>query len=204
MRILFLSPVGVIGGAERVLLTAVSGIKRIDPAAVLRVITPADGPLLPSLTAIGAEVEIVPMPAVLTQLGDSQLRSVNRGRGWAKLLGQAIRALPSLFDYLAQLRAAITRFKPDLVHSNGIKMHLLSSFVVPNRIHVVWHLHDFYGLRPMAAWFLRRCRSRVSCAVAISGAVAEDATRVLPGVPVKIVRNAVDLNRFIPGPGENL
>jgi glycosyltransferase involved in cell wall biosynthesis len=154
--------------------------------------------------AIGAEVEVVPMPSVLTQLGDSQLRSVNRGRGRAKLLGQAIRALPSLFDYLAQLRAAINRFKPDLVHSNGIKTHLLSRFVVPNRITVVWHLHDFYCLRPMAAWFLRRCRSRVSRAIAISRAVAEDAARALPGVPVKIVRNAVDLNRFSPGPGEKL
>jgi glycosyltransferase involved in cell wall biosynthesis len=34
--------------------------------------------------------------------------------------------------------------------------------------------------------------------------VAADAAMVLPGVPIKVVMNAVDLNRFSPGPGHNL
>ena len=54
---------------ERVLLTAVSGIKRVDPNAVIRVIAPVDGPLLSALAAIGAEVEIVPMPKAADSIG---------------------------------------------------------------------------------------------------------------------------------------
>jgi glycosyltransferase involved in cell wall biosynthesis len=87
-----------------------------------------------------------------------------------------------------------------VVHSNGIKTHLLSRFAVPRRVPVVWHLHDFYSLRPLAARLLRRSRGHVRAAVAISRAVAEDSARVLPGVPIRTVMNAVDLTRFAPGP----
>jgi glycosyltransferase involved in cell wall biosynthesis len=204
MRILFLSPVGVIGGAERVLLTAIAGLRRADPSAVVRVIAPVDGPLLAAASTAGAEVEIVPMPQLLTQLGDSQLRSVSKWRGRISLIAQAFRALPKAYDYVVQMRAAITRFKPDLVHSNGIKTHLLCRFVVPKKIPVVWHLHDFYGLRPLASFILRRLRGRVRAGIAISQAVAADAAKVLPGVPVRIVRNAIDINRHKPGPGDDL
>jgi glycosyltransferase involved in cell wall biosynthesis len=204
MRVLFLSPVGVIGGAERVLLTAVAGLKRTDPDLAIRVIAPADGPLLPALSTAGAEVEIVPMPSILTRLGDSQLRSVSKWRGRVGLLAQALHSFPKAYDHVVRMRVAVTRFKPDLVHSNGIKTHLLSRFVVPTGIPVVWHLHDFYGLRPMAAWALQRSRSRVRTGIAISRAVAADAAKVLPGVPIKEVMNAIDLSHFCPGPGANL
>jgi glycosyltransferase involved in cell wall biosynthesis len=42
----------------------------------------------------------------------------------------------------------------------------------------------------------------VSAAIAISNAVAIDASAVLPGVRVEVVPNAVDLSRFTPGYGE--
>jgi glycosyltransferase involved in cell wall biosynthesis len=204
MRILFLSPVGVVGGAERVLLTAVAGIRRVEPSAVVRVITPVDGPLLAAISEIGAETEIVPMPSILSRLGDSQLRSGRRLQAFFELLKLSLSAFLQLTDYSSRLRGAIKDFRPDLVHSNGIKTHLLSRFVVPKGIPVVWHLHDFYGLRPLAARFLKRTRSRVRAGIAISKAVAADAAKVLPGVPIKLVMNAVDLNRFCPGPGEDL
>src|SRR5580698_7879742 len=131
MKILFFSPVGVIGGAERVLLTAVSGLRRADTNLLIRVIAPVDGPLLDAVSTAGAEVEIVPMPSIMTRLGDSQLRSASKWRGRAGLLVQAMRALPEAYDYTVRMRAAVTRFKPDLVHSNGIKTHLLSRLVFP-------------------------------------------------------------------------
>jgi len=204
MRALFLSPVGVVGGAERVLLTAVAGLKRAEPAAVVRVVAPADGPLLAAVRDLGAEAEVVPMPAALARLGDSELRSGGRWRRRVALLGRAAWAVPAAGRYLARLRAAVARFGPDLVHSNGIKTHLLSRVVVSRRVPVVWHLHDFVGLRPAAAWLLRRAGGRVREAVAISQAVADDAARVLPGVPITVVPNAVDLMRFCPGPGDDL
>src|SRR5262245_45270557 len=78
MRVLFLNPIGAVGGAERVLLTAVAGVRRADPGGVVRVIAPADGPLLAAARAAGAEVDVAPMPLALGGLGDSRLR----GEGW--------------------------------------------------------------------------------------------------------------------------
>lgn len=201
MRILFLNPIGNIGGAERVLLTAVAGVRKASPGAVIRIISLSDGPLLKDAASLGAEVEVIPSPASVSALGDSQLR----GGGWRKKVALAARVVPASVGGLrlvARLRAAIRRFAPHIVHSNGIKTHLLSRFAVPRSIPVVWHVHDFYSLRPAAARLLRRFDGRVRAAVAISGAVAADAAKVLPGVPVSTVLNAIELDRFSPGPGD--
>lgn len=197
MKLLFLSPVGTIGGAERVLLTAVGGVLRERPRAVVRVITLADGPLTGAVRDLGAEVEVVPLPTGLAALGDSS-RPTNRA-------GAALRSLqrlPSLAAFASRLRAAVEHFVPHLVHSNGIKTHLLSPLVVPRTVPLVWHAHDFYGRRAVAGWLLRRCRSRVRAVVAISNAVAADVRAVIPGVRVQVVPNAIDVNRFCPGDGD--
>ena len=203
MRILFLNPIGEIGGAERVLLTAIAGVRREIPDAVVRLIALTDGPLLVEAEKLGAEVAVVPMATGLGQLGDSQVR----GRGVKGKLGLALRAVPASFGaarLLLRLRSAIRRFAPDLVHSNGIKTHLLSRFAVTRGVPVVWHIHDFIGLRPAAGGMLQRASGRVRAAVAISEAVAKDCATVLPNVPVTRVLNAVDLARFAPGPGIEL
>lgn len=200
MRIFFLNPIGHIGGAERVLLAAVAAVRHRWPEAVVRVTALTDGPLLKEAEKLGAEVEVVPIPDGLGRLGDSQLRA----RGWAGKVGFALRAAPASIASLRlihRLRLAIKRFAPDIVHSNGIKTHLLSRFAVRSGVPVVWHIHDFYGLRPAAGGLLRRASGRVRAAVAISDAVARDFASVLPGVPVTTVLNAVDLARFSPGPG---
>jgi glycosyltransferase involved in cell wall biosynthesis len=203
VKILFLTPIGGLGGAERVLLTAVGGIKRTLPSAVVRVVALTDGPLLKEARAAGARVEVVPMPAALRGLGDSQARGT-----WRRLPALALRtlvAIPAAWWYARCLRAAVTRIAPDVVHSNGIKTHLLARFAVPRGVPVVWHLHDFYGLRPLAARLLRRVRGRARLGVAISQAVADDAAKAVPGLPVAVVPNAIDLTRFAPtGPACDL
>ena len=201
MRILFLNPIGNVGGAERMLLTAVAGVRRERPDAVVRVVALGDGPLIDEVKRLGAEAEVVPTPGILSRFGDSQLR----GRVWKDRAAFAIRAVPAGFAALrlvARLRSAIRRFAPDVVHSNGIKTHLLTRFAVPRGVPVVWHIHDFYGLRPAAAGLLHRASGRVSTALAISAAVARDCAAVLPGLPVTTVLNAVDLAQFSPGPGD--
>lgn len=201
MRLLFLNPVGEIGGAERVLLTAIAGVRRAMPDAVVRLIAMTDGPLVAAAPAAGAEVQILPLPPALRQLGDSQTRETG-WRGKAALALRSLSAMPAAGGFVRTLRAAVARFHPDVVHSNGIKTHLLARFAVPRGVPVVWHVHDFYGLRPVAAWLLRRLRSRVRAAVAISNAVALDAKKVLPGVKVAVVPNAIDVSHFAPGPGD--
>jgi glycosyltransferase involved in cell wall biosynthesis len=197
MRILFLNPIGGVGGAERVLLAAAGGVKRVRPDATVRVVTFADGPLLAAAAAVGAETEVVPLPAALGGLGDS-------AGGRLGLAWRGLRAVPAGWRFAGRLKAAVRAFAPDLVHSNGIKTHLLSRLAVPKGVPVVWHLHDFYGTRRVAGKLLRRAKGRVRAAVAISRAVAADAEQVLPNVPVRVVPNAVDLAQFRPGPGDAL
>jgi glycosyltransferase involved in cell wall biosynthesis len=202
MRVLFLNPVGTVGGAERVLLTAVAGLRRAEPGWPVRVLTLADGPLAGEVRALGAEAEVVPLPAALARLGDSQLRG---GGGRLALAGRAALAAPRALGYVARARAAVRRYAPDLVHSNGIKTHLLSRLIVSRGLPVVWHLHDFYSHRPLAATLLHRAAGRVRAGVAISKEVATDAAHVLPSLPVTTVLNAVDLARFSPtGPAADL
>ncbi|HUR53224.1 MAG TPA: glycosyltransferase, partial [Gemmataceae bacterium] len=197
MRLLFLNPIGGIGGAERVLLAAVRGVKHARPDTTVRLITFSDGPLLAAAARHGAEVEVVPLPVSLSALGDS-------AGGKLSLLWKSVFAGPAAWAFVRRLRAAVVRFAPDVVHSNGIKTHLLSRFAVPKGVPVVWHLHDFLASRRVASGLLRKASGRVRTAVAISRAVAEDAARVLPGVPVAVVPNAVDVSHFRPGPGDDL
>jgi glycosyltransferase involved in cell wall biosynthesis len=63
---------------------------------------------------------------------------------------------------------------------------------------VLWHLHDFYSHRPVMARALNRLRGGVAGGIAISEAVKRDAEAVLPGLPVTVVRNAVDTDHFAP------
>jgi glycosyltransferase involved in cell wall biosynthesis len=197
VRLLFLSPIGGVGGAERVLLTAVAGVRRTDPSAVVGVLTLTDGPLVAAVRDLGAEADVVPMPTALSRLGDSARET---RLSPAKLVALA----PAGIRFVTRLRAAVRRFAPDLVHSNGIKTHLLTRVAVPRGVPVVWHLHDFYGLRPVAARLLRRAAGRARAGIAISRAVAADTATVLPGLPVHVLPNAVDLTRYSPGPGDDL
>ena len=73
---------------------------------------------------------------------------------------------------------------------------------MPSNVPVIWHIHDFLGTRPAAGWLLRRARGRAAGAIAISNAVATDIRKVLPGLRVDVVPNAVDLTRLSPGPAD--
>jgi glycosyltransferase involved in cell wall biosynthesis len=62
----------------------------------------------------------------------------------------------------------------------------------------VWHVHDYYGSRPLVRRLLRWGRRGVGCAVAVSASVARDARRVLGGCPVEVIANAIDVGHFTP------
>ena len=73
MRIAFLSPVGVIGGAERLLLDYAVSLQQAEPAVELALVTGADGPLVRQAEELGMKVFLRPLPAALARLGDSAL-----------------------------------------------------------------------------------------------------------------------------------
>jgi glycosyltransferase involved in cell wall biosynthesis len=84
-----------------------------------------------------------------------------------------------------------------------MKAHVLGAWAAPRGVPVVWHLHDYVGSRPVMARLLRWSARRPVTAVGVSHSVAEDAARTLgPRTPVRTIANAIDLDRFAPGPGD--
>jgi glycosyltransferase involved in cell wall biosynthesis len=191
MRILYLSPIGGLGGAERVLLATIRHVARFGHEALLISCTP--GPLLERARDAGATAaDVLPMPNLLSSTEES-------GGAVFGLLRSAATA-PLMSDYLRRLALAIRRARPDVVHSNGFKTHALSSLARAG-VPVVWHLHDFIRSRPLTSRVLRFIRRRAARAIAVSQAVAHDAAGVLADLPIDVVPNAIDLNRFSPGKG---
>jgi glycosyltransferase involved in cell wall biosynthesis len=201
VRITYLNPIGEIGGAERVLLAAIRAAREHFVDARLEVMLFAAGPLEAGLSRMGASVTVVPLPASLAGLGDTRLRNQRRARTLARLeFGwEALREAPAAVGFVRRLRAALRRSAPDLIHSNGLKAHVLAALARPRGVPVLWHLHDFLSHRPVMARLLRRLSARAAGAIAISEAVRRDAQSVLPNLAISTVRNAVDTDHFTPG-----
>ncbi|WP_163990455.1 glycosyltransferase family 4 protein [Pyxidicoccus caerfyrddinensis] len=201
MRILFLNPVGILGGAERALLDLMACLKRLDAGLSLHLLAGTEGPLVDEARALGVEARALPLPERLSALGDSALR----GRGPREVLRFAWGLAPTpllLADYGRALRREVAAVGPQLLHSNGIKTHLLSPVTVGLPLKRVWHIHDFLGERPLVRRAMGTLAPLADAAIANSGAVGEDTREVLSGVPVHVVHNGVDVERFSPGPGD--
>jgi len=204
LRILFLNPASVLGGAERSLLDLMASLRRAEPSIELHLAGPVEGPLAGEAERLGVRVTSLPMTRVLTGLGDSGLRGRGRWRAALALLRSAMPAAWAGWGYVRRLRRLIESLRPDVVHSNGMKFHLLAALATPRDRPpaVVWHLRDFLGNRRLMSRLLGRAARRVAGAVAISHAVAEDAQRVLPHLPIAVVHNAIDGEAFTAGPGD--
>ncbi len=202
MRITYLNPVGVIGGAERVLLTAVRATRTRWPEARVSAVLLGAGPLRGALEALGATTVVVPLPPRLAGLGDTQLRVGSAFTSSIQTLGRIAVTTPAALDFLRRLRHVLRNLRPDLIHTNGLKAHAIAYFARPPNVPVVWHLHDFLSHRPVMARLLAKLRRGVVAGIAISSAVQRDAAEVLPGLTIPVVANAVDTDHFSPGPGD--
>jgi glycosyltransferase involved in cell wall biosynthesis len=200
MRILFINPVATLGGAERVLLQMLSAVTKI-PGIEASLLVLEDGALLDESRRLGVPATVLDMPPVLSAWGDSEWHTHGRFGKIAAFIDKGARTAPKLYSYLRALRGCARRLRPDIIHSNGIKTHLLACLAKPARVPVIWHIHDFYSLRALTARLLRGVRRRARAAVAISQAVATDVHHCFPGLPTVVIRNTVDCEKFSPGPG---
>jgi glycosyltransferase involved in cell wall biosynthesis len=201
VRLLFLNAIGAVGGAERVLLDLLASLRRAEPNAELHLAAGTDGPLLSAAESRGARATLLPMPAGLVGVGDSALRGLGKARAALRLLGKAAAAGAGAWRYARALRRLTAQLRPDVIHSNSLKTHLLAA-LAGSPAPLVWHLHDFLGARPVAGKLLKLAARRVRGAVAISEAVAADARPLLGRLPVAVVANAVDVDHFSPRPAE--
>src|SRR6266436_1558069 len=73
MNIVYLNPIGEIGGAETSLLHLLSVLRATQPRWNLSLITGTEGPLLSRAEALGVAAMAVPLPLSLSRLGDAGL-----------------------------------------------------------------------------------------------------------------------------------
>ncbi len=175
MRILYLSACAQLGGAEKSLLDILAGMRAAKPDWSLSLIVSEDGPLVSRSIALGVPATVVTLPAALSRLGDSAVGGPagHQKSRWALLL-KMLSGAPAVLGYTRNLRKAIRQLAPDVVHSNGFKMHVLGLWAKPARVPIIWHIHDYVSARPLMASVLRRYARRAGLAVANSRSVAAD------------------------------
>lgn len=200
MKVVYLSPSGQMGGAETSLLTLLGGLLQQNPEFRPYVIAPEAGPFIGRCGELGIPYEILSMPARMERVGDSA--TADR----LALLGRAadlVRGSRDLVNYTKALRALLRREQPDLIHTNGFKMHIVGAWVKSGRgkrgAPLVGHIHDYVSTRPLAGRLLKVGSSRFAEFIANSRSVAADVEAFLRPQHVSTVYNAVDLTRFTPG-----
>lgn len=191
MRVLYLSPSASLGGAERALLEGIRALRSLEPTWPIGLISLDHGPLNADARASGVETLELPVPEVFAAAGET-------GRGRAATLLQLTKAARPLATYARELQREIRRWRPDVVHSNGVKTHVLGAWCRGDAP-LVWHAHDYLSSRSVSARLLRHYRNRPAAVLANSRSVADDAVRLLGGASrVDTVYNPIDSNRFSP------
>lgn len=202
MKIVYLNSSGGAGGLESALFDMLASVREAEPGWSLNLIVPDEGALAGRAREIGVGVNVLPFPPSLARLGDAGAGGpAGRGVGRAKLLGQLLASTPSALLYARRLRRVLEGLAPDLVHTHGLKTHVLGAWARPRGVPVVWHVHDYAGRRPVMRLLLRASSRRAAAGVANSESVAADARALFGrgrGVRVKTIYNAVDLERFAP------
>ena len=131
MKVLLLSPAAGLGGAERSLLDVVLSTRKVRPDIRLAVLSGSEGPLNDILRSNDVEVRVLAFPERFAKLGE------DGARGLRAAVPSVLRTLATAGDftrYTTAFQAAIRSFQPDVVHSNGVKMHMLAALGSPLRI----------------------------------------------------------------------
>ena len=190
MRVLFVNPGRALGGAEHSLLLLLQGVRTRGIEANVAVF--GKGPFRDRLLALGIPTEDVGLPRWTRAAGRYLLPGGPLG-GAALVMG----GLPAAL----RLASVARRIKADVIHTNGMKAHLLAGLSGRlTGLPVVWHLRDF----PPGGWagsVFRGAAGRLpALMLAPSEAVAAAVRpRAAGRCPVITLHDPVDLGRFHPG-----
>ncbi|HEY0404489.1 MAG TPA: glycosyltransferase family 4 protein, partial [Pyrinomonadaceae bacterium] len=175
-------------------------LRAAAPDWSLRLVVSEDGPLAERAASLGVETIVLPFPNALARLGDAASGGpAGHEQSRLKLYASLLSSSPVVMIYLRRLRRLLLNLAPDIIHSNGLKMHLLGAWAKPARVPLIWHMHDYLSLRPLMARLLRRSARRCAMAVANSRSVAADVAKVCgAGFEAQTVYNGIDVERFSP------
>jgi glycosyltransferase involved in cell wall biosynthesis len=191
LRVLFVNPIGGLGGAEQSLLDALAAL-RSAPGLELSLLLLDDGPLRQRTEELGIPVAVLPLPDSLATLGEFGLRS-------ASWIGKAAVGGRDAVQYLARLSHFLRAARPDIVHTNGIKAHWLVCAL--RRGPTVLHFRDFVKERRLTRRALRPlCALGQRTGIAISHSVAGDLREAFPELHTDVVYDGIDTDALCPGP----
>ena len=188
------------GGAEVALLNIFAAVRQAQPEWQLSLITPDDGPLVTRARSLGVECRVLRFSNSVARLGDSGVggpagRQVTRLGMFARLL----LSVPAIAMATLRLRRALRSINPDIIHTNGFKMHVLGALAKPARTPLIWHIHDYVSPRPLMAQLIKFFCNRCALIIANSESVKRDIAQVCGDtVKVHTVYNAVDTTEFSP------
>ena len=200
MKILYLNPKAQLGGGERSLLDLMAEVRALRPDWELSLIAGEDGPLLGAAREIGVAARAIEYPMGLAQFGDSALANSSGGAmRTAKFVAGLGRAGIAAMSHVPQLRSAISAERPDVVHSNGFKAHILAAWAAPESVPIIWHVRDYVGNRPAMSRLLAMHSRRCAVAVTNSRSVADDLRAACPQILKTVpIYNGIDLETFNP------
>ena len=192
VRILYLNPCGQLGGAEISLLDVLASIRTAEPDWELWLVLGEDGPLVDRAIALGVQVMVEPFPQTLARLGDS-------GSRVAATLWSAVKGMIGIVSYFRRLSRGLAAIQPELVHTNGFKMHILGLWARPSGTPVVWHIRDYVSSRSLMRRLMRIHGGRCAAIVGNSKSVVRDIQSICGKRPEAIcIYNAVDLAHYSP------
>jgi len=199
MRIVYLNPSGQMGGAEAALLDVLASLRKAEPEWKLELVVSDDGPLAAKAKALGVLITVLPFPNSLAQIGDAAAGGLagNNLRG-RRLLRQLIFGSPATAVYVSKLRKLLRQRHPDVIHTNGFKMHVLGAMAKPPGVPLIWHIHDYVQSRPFIASVMKLLSRRCTMALVNSNSVNRDVLQALVGLQTQTVYNAIDTRVFCP------
>src|SRR5262249_11154252 len=104
--------------------------------------------------------------------------------------------------YARRLSKLLGEIKPDVIHTNGFKMHVLGAWTRPAATPLLWHIHDYVSTRRLMSRLLSLFVGRASAAASNSRSVGDDLRCLFPRLTVETIYNGIDLNRFSPHGGK--
>ena len=187
MRILFYNHTGQVSGAEYLLLMILARLDRATFQPV--VLCPGQGPLQ-------QRVKELDLPVVTVASLDAR---------FTFRADQLFRYLKSFVHVVRDVRRKVIEANPDLIHANSIRAGLVATAATFNlKTRVVWHLHDLLPRHPLSTlirtYAVLSSRARM---IAVSRAVADNFCGGFFALQsrVKVILNAIELNRFQPDAG---
>jgi glycosyltransferase involved in cell wall biosynthesis len=187
MKILFYNHTGQVSGAERVLQMILKGLDRGQYQCV--VACPENSRLFELMNAAGERTR--------------GLRQLEARFTWRP--DRLLRYLSSFVQVIRNARTVVNEEAPDAIHANSIRAGIVMAAATTGlRVPVIWHGHDILPRHPLSTvvrlFALLSARNRVlavsqAVVMGFRGAMLKAFAR---RVPIRVIHNAVDLERFKP------